>query len=76
MRTADVGAVRSLCDDPGRQGTFLVTRRREEKGGRQRAISRSSAGSGGVSGCAGQGQGPAPEAAAGSTCAGGCGHRA
>lgn len=56
--------------------SFLVTRRREEKGGRQRAISRSSAGSGRVSGCAGQGQGPAPEAAAGSTHAGGRGHGA
>lgn len=47
--------------------TFPVSRRREEKGGHQRAVSRSSAGSGRVNGCAGQGQGPAPEAAAGST---------
>lgn len=56
--------------------TFPVSRRREEKGGHQRAMSRSSAGSGRVSRCAGQGQGPAPEAAAGSTRPGSRGHGA
>ena len=33
MRTAGVGAVRSLCADPGSRVTFPVTRRRGGDGG-------------------------------------------